>query len=360
MKKYICLIILIVFGMHFSIYGQTTEKADSPGIELIGNLSCDINSKTGAVQSAVITIGDGGTGQYKAVMVGDPGLLTHTIFRPKDLSVFGGNKKLPIVTFANGGCRNSSGEFRNFLSEIASHGFLVISIGPFSNTLLGGSEMPGNASQAKQLLDAVDWAITENSRLESELFARVDVQKVAVMGQSCGGNQALSVSADPRITTTVMWNSGLFATPPTLPQNVNAPGPENANLQATAPAPRNTMPMMPKSDLKKLHAPIAYFTGGISDIATPNAADDVKWIDQVPVFHGSYDFSEEAKNSGNNFIGHYPATYREPNGGDFAKAGVAWLEWQLKGDKEAEKMFIASPCGLEKNSKWSVVKKNIK
>ena len=31
-------------------------------------------------------------------------------------------------------------------------------------------------------------------------------------------------------------------------------------------------------------------------------------------------------------VGHYPATYRQPNGGAFAVAVNAWLDWHLKGD----------------------------
>ena len=40
---------------------------------------------------------DGGTGVYSAIMYTDGSLLTHTIFRPKDLSVFGEQNKLPII-----------------------------------------------------------------------------------------------------------------------------------------------------------------------------------------------------------------------------------------------------------------------
>jgi hypothetical protein len=35
------------------------------------------------------------------------------------------------------------------------------------------------------------------------------------------------------------------------------------------------------------------------------------------------------------------------------------LKWQLKGDREAAKMFIGNPCGLTKNPKWIVEKKKI-
>ena len=83
-----------------------------------------------ASQSASRTIEDGGTGPYKAVAIGDATLPTHTIFRPKDLKPFGGSKKLPIMTWGNGACANTPNEHQNFLSEIASHGYFIIAIGP--------------------------------------------------------------------------------------------------------------------------------------------------------------------------------------------------------------------------------------
>ena len=42
----------------------------------------------------------------------------------------------------------------------------------------------------------------------------------------------------------------------------------------------------------------------------------------------------------------YPGTYREPNGGAFAIAVNAWLEWTLKGNQTAAKMFAGANCGL--------------
>ena len=56
-------------------------------------------------------------------MATDSTLATHTIFRPKDLSVFGEKNKLPIIVWGNGACANSPWEHVNFLSEVASHGF---------------------------------------------------------------------------------------------------------------------------------------------------------------------------------------------------------------------------------------------
>ena len=35
-------------------------------------------------------------------------------------------------------------------------------------------------------------------------------------------------------------------------------------------------------------------------------------------------------------------------------AGVAWLDWQLKGDARAKAMFVGSECGLCREGKWTV------
>ena len=59
-------------------------------------------------------------------------------------------------------------------------------------------------------------------------------------------------------------------------------------------------------------------------------------------------------------VGHYPATYRQPNGGAFAVAVNAWLDWHLKGDQSASKMFLGSNCGLCKDPKWNVQIKNVR
>jgi hypothetical protein len=55
-------------------------------------------------------------------------------------------------------------------------------------------------------------------------------------------------------------------------------------------------------------------------------------------------------------VGH-GGTYGQPNGGEFAKVAVALLEWQLKGDKEASKMFLGAKCGLCQDPQWHVSKK---
>src|SRR5688572_32588636 len=73
---------------------------------------------------------DGGTGSFKAIMVSESSLPTHTVFKPSDLNAATIEGKLPIIVWGNGACANSPWEHVNFLSEVASYGFMVIAIGP--------------------------------------------------------------------------------------------------------------------------------------------------------------------------------------------------------------------------------------
>jgi hypothetical protein len=106
------------------------------------------------------------------------------------------------------------------------------------------------------------------------------------------------------------------------------------------------MPNLTKDHLVKLHTPIIYILGGESDIAYSNGMDDFKRINHVPAFAANLD------------VGH-GGTYREPHEGEFARVATAWFKWQLKGGKEAGKMFTGEPCGLSREPGWKAEKKNI-
>lgn len=274
-------------------------------------------------ETASRTVEDGGTGSYKALMASDESLPTHTVFRPKDLGALGDKVKLPIVAWGNGACANSPWEHVNFLSEVASHGFLVVAIGPMpAEGQRGGA---GGPTKSPMLVDAINWAIAQNNDKASQYYGKLDTNKIAVAGMSCGGLQALEVAPDARIATAMIFNSGI------LPD----PG-----------AGRGGMPRLPKDHLAKLHTPILYVLGGEKDIAYKNGMDDVRRISHVPVFAANLD------------VGH-GGTYRKPHGGEFAKVATAWLQWQLRADKEAGRMFGGDPCGLAKVEGWKVEKKNI-
>lgn len=99
-----------------------------------------------------------------------------------------------------------------------------------------------------------------------------------------------------------------------------------------------------KADLARLHTPVAYILGGPEDIAYPNGTDDFARIGHVPVFLGNLP------------VGH-GGTFNLANGGDWARVGTAWLDWQLKGDTEAAKWFVGPACGLCTDERWSVDRK---
>jgi dienelactone hydrolase len=283
-------------------------------------------------------------GPYLVTIESDPSLPTHTIYRPTDLSSFKGKKALPIISWGNGACANAGTLFQVFLTQIASHGYIAISIGPKDAPLPAfatgarpsAATAPGAApaaapalvafSKDEQIIDAIDWAVKENNRKGSAYYQHLDTNKIAVMGQSCGGLQTIAASSDPRVKTSVVWNSGTF------PEDGKSPG---ANLSGAR-----------KASLAKFHAPVAYFNGGPADIAYTNSEDDFKRI-TVPVFKGSMN------------VGH-GGTYRHPGGGWFGEVGVAWLDWQLKGDKQAAKYFDGKDCMLCTNPLWTIEKKNMR
>ncbi|NID12838.1 poly(ethylene terephthalate) hydrolase family protein [Fibrivirga algicola] len=264
---------------------------------------------------------DGGSGPYKALMLAEPSLPTHTVFRPSDLTAFTQTNKLPIIAWGNGACANSPWEHVNFLSEVASHGFLVVAIGPMPQE---GEKGSGKSTSA-QLLDAISWATAQNTDKESPYYHKLDVTKIAVSGMSCGGLQTLEVASDPRVSTVVVCNSGIF----------NTPGNGISN-----------MPNLTKENLSKLHSPTLYLLGGEKDIAYNNGMDDYKRINQVPVFMANMD------------VGH-GGTYRQPHGGEFARVATAWYQWQLKGDATASRLFRGEPAGLAQSPLWRVEKKNM-
>jgi hypothetical protein len=174
----------------------------------------------------------------------------------------------------------------------------------------------------------MNWAIAENGRKGSPYYKRLDTGKIAVMGMSCGGIQTYAVAADPRIRMLGIWNSGILKAP-TRPG-----GPQMEDVR--------------KEQLEKLRTPIFFVMGDKTDIAFENGLDDFTRITKVPSIHLYRDG-----------VGH-GGTYGQPNGGEFGKVGVALLQWQLKGDRKAGKMFLGAKCGFCEAPGWHVSKKGFR
>jgi hypothetical protein len=104
---------------------------------------------------------------------------------------------------------------------------------------------------------------------------------------------------------------------------------------------------VPKESLNLMHAPVLYMRGDQSDIACANANDDFEKINHIPVFRA---FEKGIGHGGN---------CHDPEGGAFGKVALAWLDRQLKGSKEAARMFQGDPCSLCTDPEWVTRKKKI-
>ena len=278
-------------------------------------------------------------GRFAVTIEANPSLMTHTIYRLTDLGGFTlGAKRLPTAS-GNGACSNAGLLFQTFLTGIASHGYVVIvsglqAISPLPRPVRSPRATVGAAPAAAapaggppppmtkdaDLITALDWAINENARPGSAYFHKLNPDKIARMGQSCGGLQATVASADPRVKTSIIWNSGTFPEGSAVGRAISG-----AN----------------KASLSGFHAPVAYINGGPHDAAYLNTIDDIKHISGVPIFFGWIN------------VGH-GGTYNHPGGGRFEEVGVAWLNWRLNGDKVAAKMFEGPDCTLCKDPIWHV------
>ena len=287
--------------------------------------------KAQTVHSAVMD--GGGSGPYKAVMTDDAGLPGFTIYRPENISAAAQIEgALPVVLFGNGGCNRSSQPYAKFLTEVASHGYVIMAVGrwseekdPDENKIWQEDDAKNTlkTNDAKSLVNtALNWLQDESQRTGSSFYQGVNTQNVAAVGYSCGGVQALIIGTlgDKRIKTVVGMNTGAFN------QGTILDG------------------MIEKADLKKLTTPIIYMLGGEKDDAAPNGKDDFSRIDHVPAVLAIYPS-----------VGH-EATYQEHQGGAFAQMATAWLDYQLKGDKSRENLFRYSEKGTE-FAGWEITQK---
>jgi hypothetical protein len=247
---------------------------------------------------------------------GSPGHLT---FRPTTLDAFPARDTLPVMVWGNGGCAIDSTRYSGFLTTIASHGFLVL------GTAAREGAQQGRAT-ADDLRVAVDWAEKENARAGSPLQGKIATDKIAVMGQSCGGFLSISLGADPRVDTIGVFNSGVQRPSP----NAQSPG------------------AFPTTDaLGALHGPVLLVNGHERDFMMAGSKATFDAIDRVPAFYGA------RHNAG------HTATVFHPGGGEYANVAANWLRWTFKGDKEAGAMFLGKDCALCTNPNWDVESKGL-
>lgn len=241
----------------------------------------------------------GGSGPFKAIAATEATLPDFVVYRPADLAAaHAAAGALPVMVWGNGGCHDTSLNHERVLTEIASHGYVVIAIGALELT----PRRERVSTPSSRLVDAMDWIQTRAATAGTDYHGRVETGKMAAGGQSCGGAQVLYASADPRVATSLMFNSGI------------------GNM---------TMAGADRESLKALHAPIVYIVGGPSDVAFANAELDYERIGSAPVAFTSLD------------DGGHMGTFGEEFGGSYSRMALDWLEWRMKGRTERAGVFLA-------------------
>lgn len=256
------------------------------------------------------TIDSGSSGPYKAIAVEEKTLTDFVIYRPSQLKqTVEKAGLLPIIVWANGACMNTSIGHERFLSEIASHGYVIVAIGAME---LVPNEHAQQQTPDDELLKALDWITQQAKNEESEYYKMVNLDKIAAAGMSCGGAQAFRVAGDERVKTYMICNAGMGDM---------------------------TMAGASTRSLAKLNGEIIYIIGGESDIAYQNAILDFDRIDNVPVVFANH---KSAGHSG---------TYAAQFGGSFAQMAIDWLDWHFK-NKDNSAIFLEND--LSKYPDWTM------
>jgi hypothetical protein len=73
---------------------------------------------------------------------------------------------MPVIIWGNGACLNIGNMFANFLTEIASYGFMIIANGPANGSFNG-------MTTADSLRASIDWVTTNPA---AKKYGNVDVR----------------------------------------------------------------------------------------------------------------------------------------------------------------------------------------
>ena len=281
-----------------------------------------------------------GSGPFPAGYAAAPNGSEYVLYQPNDLAGAEAKGKLGVYVWGSGGCSPDAAGSRFHLTEIASHGYVVIVPGrilsgpkaaprPEGAEPGAGMQDPAARATAEKMVAGIDWILAENQRQGSPYFSAIDPGRIAVAGFSCGGLIALKAGFDPRVSAVLIESSGILKNPPPA---------------AMAGLPQMTS--VKKEDLDKLHTPVLYLLGGPEDIAESNGLDDFEHIHKVPVFLG------DQPGAGHGGL------ISVPNA-EGTKIELDWLDWQFNHDLIAARTFTGQHCDLCRDFRWQVHRKAI-
>ncbi len=258
-----------------------------------------------------------GSGPHQVIIEtnSDPGINEGTIFRPANMD---GTEQYPILVWGQGGCSQNGLANETAMVEIASHGYFVVADGTpdgSGNRTMDRADLEGMGAP---LIAYIDWAIEENDKPCSAYYQGLEVTKVAANGFSCGGLMAQGTVVDDRIVTWGVTSSGMAG--------------------ATS------------SFYDLIDTPVLFIEGGPDEVAYDGGLEGYQNISEVgvPVLW----FSKDIGHGGDLF---------QPDGGDFTKIHLAWLNWWLKNDdtSSGKGLLVGADCPYCSDPEWEVMSANV-
>lgn len=117
----------------------------------------------------------------------------YTVFRPEPL---GADNFVHTPIIFGPGILTDASFYSAFLTHLASHGFVTISV----NSMSGG---PGAAANLTAMKSGLDWLIAQNAQAGS-YQGKLAVDRAVAMGYSIGATASVELSSHPAVATTVV------------------------------------------------------------------------------------------------------------------------------------------------------------
>ena len=232
-----------------------------------------------------------------------------------------GVSKLPVIVWANGGCVNSDFTWKPLFERWAKGGFVVLSLSNDAppDDLVAQLGMLGMSTK-KEHAQLIDSATALN--MTGPLASKLDLERVIVSGNSCGGVTALEVAAEDKRTAAVFVLSGSSALGDTDTKIMGA-----------------------------IKVPVGYIVGSASeDVAAPNAQADYGALTEgIPAMVVSRKSGDHMTVSTDPMIA--------PQVADIA---LNWMDLAVHGTKAAhEALTSPNVCGVCTPGDWTLKAKGI-
>jgi hypothetical protein len=239
------------------------------------------------------------------------------VTRPTDLAQFGAPR--PVVLWANDACSRDDSATRPLFDRWAAAGFVVVS--PYASIDQGLSGLLGllTPTSADDHTTLIDWVATQNG--SGPYAGKLDLTRVVVAGNGCGGVSALNVASLDARPAAVFVLSG-----------------------------SSSLGGITAGSLAKIKVPVGYVAGGTTDSASANVKEDYDALaSSVPAILVRRNAGDHALISAD--VGVLA---------NAAEIGLNWLDLVLNRNEQAYQA-LASPsvCGQCAPGSWMLVSKHL-